>query len=101
MGDKCIDDFIVVINDLMIWMFVGCECGFFVIFDGFCWMLIVGFVKVEGDYIVFYGMILMLDGLCFYEICVEGKVSEVVVIGCCVGEEICDKVGFGFFFDWI
>lgn len=76
---------------------VICECVFFVKLDGFCEILIVVLLVIEGDEIYLCGEIFRLDGLEWLN--VEGCVFvvDVVDLGIKFGEEIFVKVLLDFF----
>ncbi|RYC04612.1 hydroxymethylbilane synthase [Ciceribacter ferrooxidans] len=100
LGDKRTDDLISAINDPITWTAVSCERGFLAVLDGSCRTPIAGLAKVEGQHIVFHGMILTPDGSQFHEIRAEGKASDAAAIGRTAGETIRSRAGSGFFVDW-
>jgi hydroxymethylbilane synthase len=79
---------------------VTCERAFLGALDGSCRTPIAGYALVEGDALVFSGMILTPDGATYHTIAAEGPLSQCHSIGAKAGEQIRLKAGPSFFETW-
>lgn len=77
-----------------------CERAFLGSLDGSCRTPLAGYAQIEGDRIVFNGMILTPDGTEVHEIEAEGAINEAAALGAKAGARIREKAGTQFFEGW-
>lgn len=77
-----------------------CERAFLGSLDGSCRTPLAGYAQIEGDRIVFNGMILTPDGTEVHEIEAEGAINEAAALGANAGARIREKAGTQFFEGW-
>lgn len=79
---------------------LSCERAFLGALDGSCRTPIAGHAKIDGDRLVFSGMILTPDGRQVHEISAQGLASDALQLGADAGERIRAKAGPDFFTGW-
>lgn len=99
-GDQRIRDLLAPIGHAETEAALSCERAFLAALDGSCRTPIAGHARIEGDRIVFHGMILTPDGREAHEIEAEGKLSEAASIGERAGETVRARAGTTFFDSW-
>lgn len=99
-GDTRIRDMLVPLGHAPTAAALTCERAFLGALDGSCRMPIAGHAKIEGDHILFKGMILTPDGVKAHEIARTGAASEAAAIGRGAGEALREQAGAGFFDGW-
>ena len=99
-GDTRIDSLLSAIDDRATRAAVACERGFLATLDGSCRTPIAGYATVDGDHLLFRGMILTPDGSRFHEIEADGPASDAGPLGEAAGVAIRDRAGTEFFESW-
>ena len=99
-GDRRTDTLLAAIDDPATRVAVTCERGFLATLDGSCRTPIAGYATVEGDHLLFRGMILTPDGSRFHEIQTSGTASDAAALGETAGQAIRAKAGADFFESW-
>ncbi len=79
---------------------LACERAFLKALDGSCRMPIAGYATVEGDRLVFRGLILTPDGKRSHETSAEGAADDAAEIGRAAGEKLRRNAGAHFFDSW-
>jgi len=79
---------------------LACERAFLKALDGSCRMPIAGYATVEGDRLVFRGLILTPDGKRSHETSAEGAADDAAGIGRAAGEKLRRNAGAHFFDSW-
>ncbi|MEI5678963.1 MULTISPECIES: hydroxymethylbilane synthase [unclassified Mesorhizobium] len=79
---------------------LACERAYLAVLDGSCRTPIAGHAVIEGDRLLFSGVILSPDGTESHEVRREGKVADAVQIGLDAGEDVRARAGTRFFEGW-
>jgi hydroxymethylbilane synthase len=99
-GDQRVADLLAPINDRATFASVSCERAFLGVLDGSCRTPIAGLATVEGDRLLFSGMILSPDGVRHHRIALDGSLEHFAELGRRAGEEIVAEAGPDFFASW-
>jgi hydroxymethylbilane synthase len=99
-GDSRVAELLAPVNDAPTFAAVTAERAFLEMLDGSCRTPIAGYALVEGDDLVFSGMILTPDGATHHSIVARGPVSQCLAIGLKAGADIRDQAGPSFFESW-
>lgn len=73
------------------------ERAFLAVLDGSCRTPIAGLAEVNGDHLVFRGLVIKPDGSLAHEIRLEGRRSEAETLGRAAGEDLLGRCEPGFF----
>jgi hydroxymethylbilane synthase len=76
---------------------VAAERAFLAVLDGSCKTPIAGHARVEGDQLLFRGLIAKPDGSAFFETSRTGAVRDAVALGADAGDELKLRAGADFF----
>lgn len=79
---------------------LAAERAFLVKLDGSCRTPIAGYAKLDGNDVVFHGMILSEDGSKFFECHMTDKKEFAALLGEEAAKKLRDQAGDGFFEDW-
>lgn len=79
---------------------LACERAFLDALDGSCRTPIAGLARLDGDRLVFSGMILTPDGRMHHRISREGRATDAAALGRAAGEAIRASAGTTFFESW-
>lgn len=74
-----------------------CERAFLGELDGSCRTPIAGNAKLDGDELIFTGLVLLPDGTEFYDVVEKGPVTDAAAIGKKAAERVRERAGEAFF----
>ena len=99
-GDAGVRKMLAAINDTPTAQALACERAYLAALDGSCRTPIAGHATIEGERLVFNGLILTPDGQRSHGISAEGAASDAAGIGRAAGEEVRRKAGPDFMDFW-
>lgn len=99
-GDGRVGELFAAVNHAPTFAAVTCERAFLEVLDGSCRTPIAGYAVIEGDDLVFSGMILTPDGARHHSIAARGPASQCRTIGLTAGADIRNAAGSSFFEFW-
>jgi hydroxymethylbilane synthase len=99
-GDARIREAIEALNHPATHAALTCERAFLAALDGSCRTPIAGYATVDGDRLVFRGMILTPDGTKAHSISAKGAAAKAAEIGRNAGEAVRAEAGASFFDSW-
>ena len=99
-GDHRVNELLSAIHDVPTGDALACERAFLAALDGSCRTPIAGHARIEGQHLLFSGMILTPDGAQSHMVEGEGQAGDAVMIGRKAGEEVRQRAGTRFFEGW-
>ena len=96
-GDERIGTLLAAIHDVPTERALACERAFLGALDGSCRTPIAGLAEINGDALVFRGMVLMPDGSASFDVSDTGDVAEAEAIGLRAAETLRTGAGQAFF----
>lgn len=99
-GDQQTGALLAPIHDVPTGQALACERAFLAALDGSCRTPIAGYATVDGERLVFSGLILTPDGTDICEVAREGLAADAALIGAEVGADVRARAGAEFFEGW-
>jgi len=99
-GDTRMDALLAEIDHRDTHLALVCERAFLAALDGSCRTPIAGHATIDGDRVLFSGMILTPDGQIAHDITTDGSITKAHQIGASAGARVREKAGTRFFDSW-